>query len=228
MIGVISAMDEELLEVIKNLNTEKIVFNKFEFYKTEISGKDVVLGICGIGKVNAAMFTQTMIDHFGTEFIINIGVAGSMDEKVGIGDLVIGTDYIYHDFDCTLIGYKVGEIPRFNERFRTEEKYVNIAYEKAKKVLNEGKIFKGRIATGDVFVASKDSKNKIKADVNPLCCEMESAAIVHVCHANGVKYLALRSISDNANDEADVDFDTFVLESAKIVKSIIIDFIEAI
>lgn len=227
MIGIISAMDEELLEVIKNLDTEKIIFNNFEFYRAEISGKEVVLGICGIGKVNAAMYTQAMIDAFGTNFIVNIGVAGSLDERIGIGDLVIGTDYIYHDFDCTTIGYKMGQIPRFNEELKSDEKYVDLAYEKAKKVLNESKIFRGRIATGDMFVASKESKEKIKREVNPLCCEMESTAIVHVCHNNGVKYLALRSISDNANDDANVDFDAFVIESAKIVKSIIVDLIEA-
>lgn len=228
MIGVISAMNEELLEIIKNLDTEKIIFNKFEFYKTEVFGKDVVLGICGIGKVNSAMYTQAMIDHFGTDIIVNIGVAGSLDEKVGIGDLVIGTDYIYHDFDCTTIGYKMGQIPRFEEELKAEDKYVDLAFENAKKVLNENKIFKGRIATGDMFVASKEAKEKIKRDVNPLCCEMESTSIVHVCHVNGVKYLALRSISDNANDDADVDFDTFLLESAKVTKSIILDFIEAL
>lgn len=228
MIGVISAMNEELLEIIKNLDTEKIVFNNFEFYKTEIFGKEVVLGICGIGKVNSAIYTQAMIDVFGTDIIVNIGVAGSLDKKVGIGDLVIGTDYIYHDFDCTTIGYKIGQIPRFAEELKSEERYVNLAFEKAKNVLDEGRIFKGKIATGDVFVAERTVKERIKKDTDALCCEMESTAIVHTCHVNRVKYLALRSISDNANDDAEVDFDSFLLESAKVVKSIILDFIEAL
>ena len=121
---------------------------------------------------------------------------------------------------------------RINRNQRMAEKLkkagFDISYEKAKKVLPENRIFRGIIATGDIFVAKKEIKNKIKQNFNSLCCEMESCSIIHTCHLNGVKYLALRSISDNANEKADCDFETFVLESAKIVKSIILDIIEEI
>lgn len=229
MIGIISALDEELMEIIDKIETKKVRRGCFTFYLANISNKEVVLGICGVGKVNSAIYTQSMIDNFSPEIIINIGVAGSTDNDVKIGDLVIGTEYFYHDFDCTEAGYVMGQIPELKDvKFVADKKLVDISYEKAKKVLPEDRIFRGIIATGDIFVAKKEIKNKIKQNFNSLCCEMESCSIIHTCHLNGVKYLALRSISDNANEKADCDFETFVLESAKIVKSIILDIIEEI
>lgn len=229
MIGIISALSEELFEIIENLDTEKIVIRNLVFYKANVYKKDVVFGICGVGKVNAAMYTKAMIDHFDTDIIINIGVAGSTDEKVKIKDLVIGTKYFYHDFDCTQAGYELGEMPKLKAvNFVSDERLVNLAYESAKKVMNEKNIFKGIIATGDIFVANKELKDFIKEKFNSLCCEMETCAIVHVCHLNGVKYLSLRSISDNANESADCDFDEFVKDASKVVKSIILDIIKEI
>jgi len=152
-----------------------------------------------------------------------------IDDKVKIGDLVIGTEYFYHDFDCTEAGYVMGQIPALRDvKFIADKKLVDISYENALKVLPENRIFKGIIATGDIFVAKKEIKDRIKENFDSLCCEMESCSIVHTCHLNNVGYLALRSISDNANEEADCDFETFVLESAKVVKSIILDIIEEI
>lgn len=228
MIGIISALNEELMEIIDKIETKKVV-KGFTFYLANIYDKDVVLGICGVGKVNSAIYTQSMIDNFSPDTIINIGVAGSTDDAVKIGDLVIGTEYFYHDFDCTEAGYTMGQIPALRDvKFIADKRLVDLSYEKAKKVLSEDKIFKGIIATGDVFVAKKEIKDRIKKGFNSLCCEMESCSIVHTCHLNDVKYLALRSISDNANEEADCDFETFVAESSKVVKSIILDIIKEI
>lgn len=229
MIGIISAINEELMEIIKQIDTKKIVKNNFEFFLANIHGKEIVLGICGVGKVNASMFTQCMIDNFNPHTIINIGVAGSTDDSVKIGDLVIGTKYFYHDFDCTEAGYVIGEIPALrNVQFIAKDKLVDLAYEKSLKVLDKNKIFKGIIATGDIFVAKKSIKDNIKKNFNSLCCEMESCAIVHTCHLNNVDYLALRSISDNANEDADCDFESFVEKSAKIVKNVILDIVKDI
>ncbi|KXB48626.1 MTA/SAH nucleosidase [Tissierellia bacterium KA00581] len=230
MIGIISALNAELMEIVENLETEKVIYKNLIFYKAKIYNKDVVLGICGVGKVNAAMYTQAMIDYFNPKVIINIGVAGSTCKDVKIGNLVIGTQYFYHDFDCTQAGsYTLGEMPGLKDvKFISDENLVNIAYEKAKKVLKEDEIFKGIIATGDVFVAKKETKDFIKEKFNSFCCEMESCAIVHVCHLNNVKYLALRSISDNANEDADCDFETFLIKASKVVKSIILDIIKEI
>ena len=229
MIGIISALDEELMEIIDKIETKKVTKGYFTFYLANISNKEVVLGICGVGKVNSAIYTQSMIDNFSPSVIINIGVAGSTDDRVKIGDLVIGTEYFYHDFDCTEAGYVMGQIPALRDvKFISDKKLVDISYKKALKVLPENRIFKGIIATGDIFVAKKEIKDRIKENFDSLCCEMESCSIVHTCHLNNVGYLALRSISDNANEEADCDFETFVLESSKVVKSIILDIIEEI
>ena len=153
MIGIISALNAELMEIVENLETEKVIYKNLIFYKAKIYNKDVVLGICGVGKVNAAMYTQAMIDYFNPKVIINIGVAGSTCKDVKIGNLVIGTQYFYHDFDCTQAGsYTLGEMPGLKDvKFISDENLVNIAYEKAKKVLKEDEIFKGIIATGDVL-----------------------------------------------------------------------------
>ena len=189
--------------------------------------------IMGVANKSKNYFSKYLVGgiagYFITQVIINIGVAGSTDDRVKIGDLVIGTEYFYHDFDCTEAGYVMGQIPALRDvKFIADKKLVDISYEKALKVLPENRIFKGIIATGDIFVAKKEIKDRIKENFDSLCCEMESCSIVHTCHLNNVGYLALRSISDNANEEADCDFESFVLESAKVVKSIILDIIEEI
>ena len=130
MIGIISALDEELMEIIDKIETKKITKGYFTFYLANIYNKEVVLGICGVGKVNSAIYTQSMIDNFSPSVIINIGVAGSTDDKVKIGDLVIGTEYFYHDFDCTEAGYVMGQIPALRDvKFIADKKLVDISYE---------------------------------------------------------------------------------------------------
>ena len=117
MLGIIGAMDEEvarLKEMIDGLEiTDKCGMN---FYKGTISGTDVVVVKCGVGKVNAAMCTQSMIDLFGVDAIINTGIAGSLDADIDIGDIVFAVDTVEHDMDVAALGYAPGIIPDGDQR----------------------------------------------------------------------------------------------------------------
>ncbi|MCL2564309.1 MAG: 5'-methylthioadenosine/adenosylhomocysteine nucleosidase [Defluviitaleaceae bacterium] len=212
--GIIGALDEEITHLkskMEILETEK--FAGCEFFSGQLHGKDTVLVKCGIGKVNAAVCTQALIDGYGVDCVINTGAAGSMDEKVGIGDVVISTDLVQHDYDTSTFGDEIGAIPRLGMKFfEADEALVTAAHLSSDKGL---KLHKGRIATGDQFIADRDRKDRIKSLFSPLCVEMEGAAIAHACYLNQVPFVVIRSISDNSDGDADISFEKFVHMAAK-------------
>ena len=114
MIGIIGAMDEEVA-MLKEKLTEVQVETKaaMDFYKGKLEGKDVVVVRSGIGKVNAAICTQILIDQYNVRRIINTGIAGSLRSSIDIGDIVLSRDAMQHDMDATGFGYKVGQIRRW-------------------------------------------------------------------------------------------------------------------
>lgn len=223
MIGIIGAMDLEVEKLIEAMtDKEKIEYASRVFYKGKLSGTDVVLARCGVGKVNAALTVQMMVDKFGIEKIINTGVAGSLNEKIDIGDIVLATEAVYHDMEAVAFGYEPGQVPQMDVfEFPTEEKLVALAEESCKKVNPDVKVFKGRIASGDQFIAAKETKNRIKDMFSPMCVEMEGCAMAHAAYVNGIGCLIIRAISDKADDSAEMDYPTFesqaAVHSAKMV-----------
>jgi len=208
--GIIGAMDEEVLNLKAKMETlETKIIAGCEFIKGRLHGRDTVLVKCGIGKVNAAVCTQALIGNFSVDYIINTGVAGSMDDAVGVCDVVISTDLVQHDFDTSAFGDDaVGTIPRLGVRFfKADSSLINAAYNSNSSGL---KLHVGRIATGDQFIADKAHKEKIKSLFTPLCVEMEGAAIAHACHLNNVPFVVVRSISDNSDGEAEMAFEKFI------------------
>lgn len=212
--GIIGALDEEITHLKSNMEISEIKeLASCEFFKGRLHNKDTVLVKCGIGKVNAAVCTQALIDLFRVGCVINTGAAGSMDEKVGIGDVVISTDLVQHDYDTSSFGGEIGAIPRLGMKFfEADEKLINAAYSSSDKGL---KLHKGRIATGDQFIADKERKDRIKSLFAPLCVEMEGAAIAHACYLNRIPFVVIRSISDNSDGDADISFEKFVHIAAK-------------
>ncbi|WP_070000678.1 5'-methylthioadenosine/adenosylhomocysteine nucleosidase [Cellulosilyticum sp. I15G10I2] len=217
MIGIIGAMDEEVISlkrkmVIKDIKTVA----SMEFCTGAINDKEIVVVRCGIGKVNAAVCTQVLIDQFHTQCIINTGVAGGLHPEINIGDIVISSDTVEHDMDASAVGNPKGEIPRMNKTyFEADERLVQIAQDAAEKIDGDHKVLVGRIASGDQFISSIKVKEAIYSMFTAYCAEMEGAAIAHTCYLNQVPFVIIRAISDKADHSADTNFEEFVNIAAR-------------
>lgn len=216
IIGIIGAMDLEVEMLIEAMEEKKVVeYARRTFYIGKLEGANVVLARCGIGKVNAATCVQMMVDKFGITDIINTGVAGSLNEKIDIGDIVLATNALYHDMEAIAFGYERGQVPQMDVfEFPTSPELIKIAEDACKKVNADVKVFKGRIASGDQFIAGKEIKNNIKTWFDPMCVEMEGAAMAHAAYLNGINCLIIRAISDKADDSAEMDYPTFEKKAA--------------
>ncbi|MGL4345253.1 MAG: 5'-methylthioadenosine/adenosylhomocysteine nucleosidase [Cellulosilyticaceae bacterium] len=229
-IGIIGAMEEEVIALRRKMqvqNTHQIA--TMEFYEGVMGQVKVILVRCGIGKVNAAICTQILIDRFDTNYIINTGVAGGLHPDVNIGDIVISSDTVQHDMDTTAFGDAKGVIPRMDcSFFAADEMLVKAAQTAAEALKGEQNIFVGRIASGDQFVSSMKVKEDIYSTFTAYCAEMEGAAIAHACYLNHVPFVVIRAISDKADHSAEVNFDEFVNLAARNASRMIEGIIEAI
>ncbi len=210
-IGIIGAMEEEVLALREKLKvTEVRSIASLEFYVGFLDGKEVVLVRAGIGKVNAAICTQLMIDCFNVDAIVNTGVAGALSEDLSIGDIVISVDSLQHDVDATGFGYAPGVIPRMTESiFKADKQLIHIA-QKASEVLNiKTNVYTERIVSGDQFISNPVIKTRLREEFGGFCVEMEGAAIAHTCVLNKVPYVIIRAISDTADDSAEMNFAEF-------------------
>ncbi|MDR3258753.1 MAG: 5'-methylthioadenosine/adenosylhomocysteine nucleosidase [Fusobacteriaceae bacterium] len=228
MLGIIGAMREEIEELkLDIIDLEIKSIGSLIFYFGKLFNKNVVLSQCGIGKVNAGIVSTLMISLFDTNTIIFTGVAGAIDKRLNIGDIVIGTYLIEHDFDVTSFGGKPGEIPRMDTwKFPSDKNLVELSYEIAKKTFDDINIFKGIILSGDEFVSSPDKIKWLKDTFDGMCTEMEGAAVAHVCHVLKTPCLIIRSISDKADGNAHVDFKEFLNMSSKKSKILVSKIIE--
>lgn len=199
MIGIICALKIEV-DGLKALmeNAETTQKAGLEFISGTISDKEVVLLECGVGKVNAAVGTQIMIDLYSPDVIVNLGIAGSLTKRLTVGDIVISSDCVEHDINCTELGEPRGQITF------TDEKRIDIPADKATCEKMEeccknlgAHVMVGRIATGDIFVTYRLKRETIAFEFDALCCEMEGGAVGHVCYMNKVPFVIVRSISDD-------------------------------
>jgi len=211
MIGIIGAMQVEIEGLVKKVKGRKeFRVGELLFVKGTIADKGVVICRCGIGKVNSAMAASVMICFFkDVSLVINLGVAGGLDEALKQGDFVVGSNSIQHDFDLTVEGLKMGQLSGRNERaFLSCEAAVS----RMAAVLDTlGYSYKlGTIVSGDQFIACNKRTAWLSSEFSALACDMESAAIAHVCSVLQVPFLAVRAISDGASDGAFMDFSQFV------------------
>lgn len=209
-IGLIGAMEVEI--ALLKEKTEHLVVRHCagtEFYSGTLCGKQVVLARCGVGKVNAALCAQILVSVFGVTHLINTGVAGSLNAELDIGDLLISRDAVYHDFDCTAVGYPAGKVPGMDTiAFPADEGMIGAALAAAQSV-HPGHAVIGRVASGDQFVSGKAMKERIIRLTDGMCAEMEGAAIAQTAYRNGVPFVIVRAISDKADDSAELDYPTF-------------------
>lgn len=228
-IGIIGAMSEEII-LIKNkidiISSKEII--GLEFHMGKMHGNSVVLVSSGIGKVNAAICTQTLIDMYGVDYIINVGVAGALSPELNIGDIVISSDVVHHDMDCVGFGYEPGIIPRLKTSFfAADAELLSMAQEACEAVAGQ-KTFVARIASGDQFVSDSLVKSRIWSTFKAYCVEMEGAAIAQTAWLNKIPFVIIRAISDKANEEATVSFDKFVEIAARNSSDVVEEIIKAI
>ena len=131
MIGIIGAMEDEVAQLKNNMEIEETTeVASLSFCRGKLSGKEVVVVRSGIGKVNAAICTQILVDQFHVDVIINTGIAGSLDAEIDIGDIVISTDAVEHDMDASIFGDPIGQIPQMDTfSFLADESLVKLAKE---------------------------------------------------------------------------------------------------
>jgi len=220
-------MDREIKLLCNRMSdVSKISKLHLDFYLGKIKGKRAVVVKSGVGKVNAAVCTQLLIDHFSPKYIICTGVAGGLLDSLKTGDVVVSKDLIQYDVDASPFGHEIGEIPNMGVKiFNADEELVEKAFYIGKKILKENKIIKGRVLTGDKFVNSEEMVKYLRNYFEGACVEMEGGAIAHVCFLNKMPFVVIRSISDKADGKALTDYKNFVelasKTSAEIVEGII-------
>jgi adenosylhomocysteine nucleosidase len=220
-------MDEEVAQIVGEMQVEELYERAcMKFYKGKLEQRDVVIVRSGIGKVNAAVCTQILCDHFGVDGVVNTGIAGSLKNEINIGDVVLSTDVLHHDMDATGFGYPLGQIPRMDTlAFQADERLTALAEKACKKVAPEIGVHLGRVVSGDQFISDQDVKDRILKNFDGYCTEMEGAAIAQTAYLNGVPFLILRAISDKADNSATMDYPAFeamaIANSVKILKEMV-------
>lgn len=229
-IGIIGAMELEVEELKSKMSVSNIVKKaNMDFYEGTLNGAPVVIVRSGIGKVNAALCVQILVDVFGITHVINTGVAGSLNAKLDIGDILISKDAIHHDMDVTIFGYQLGEVPQMGCReFPADEQMVALAKASCEKVNPDIHAIIGRVVSGDQFISSKEVKDKLITTFEGDCAEMEGASIAHGAYLNNVPFVIIRAISDKADDSAEMDYPTFERAAAKHSALLVEDLVAAI
>ena len=215
-IGIIGAMSVEVEALKSRLEGASVTtVSGIEFYSGVLCGREVVVAKCGIGKVFAAICAQTMILHFGVTHLINTGVGGALSQNLTTRDVAIADGVVQHDMDTSPIGDPVGLISGINKVVLPTSYLMRKAAVTAAAELGV-KYECGIVASGDQFIASLDKKQFIEKQFSAICCEMEGAAIGHVCYVNGVECLIIRCISDSASGEATMEYPEMVKLAAVI------------
>lgn len=215
MIGIIGAMAVEVENIIKEMpEARRESVSGITYYLGKIDGADCVVAQCGVGKVAAAVCAQTMILQYKPDVLINVGVAGGIGTNIHIGDIVISSGLVQHDMDTSALGDPKGLISGLNiVTIPACEDIVGKVAKTAKEIYENG-VHVGVIATGDQFICDAERLGRLAQEFGAFACEMEGGSIAQVCYMNQVDFVVIRAISDNANEEASVDFGTFATESA--------------
>ena len=233
MIGIIGAMEVEVA-LLKEQMKQVEVFEKasMKFYKGILRGHEAVVVRSGIGKVNAAICTQILVDDFAPDYIVNTGIAGSLKNEINIGDVVLSTDALQHDMDARGFGYDVGVIPQMEcSVFEADDELRSVAKECCKRVNPDISVFEGRVVSGDQFISDQEKKDWLSGQFSGYCTEMEGAAIAQAAYLNHVPFLIIRAISDKADHSATMDYADFekmaVRNSVNLIEAICEEYVKA-
>ncbi len=226
MIGIIGAMGVEinaLAEMLEHSKSETI--SGIEYKSGTIHGKKVVLAVCGIGKVFAAVCAQTMILNYSPDVIINTGVAGTLTDALSIGDIAVSDNVVQHDMDTTPLGDPAGLLSGINIIKIPADSKTRLLLEEC--IRQQGINYRvGTICSGDQFLASQSVKDKIVKTFGGIAGEMEGGAIGHVCYINNVKFCVLRAISDRADGSGAENYLEFLEQAAQNAVNVIDSFLK--
>lgn len=218
-IGIIFAMQEELIELKKylHISKEKKIYDLI-FYEATLNNQNIILTESGIGKTNAARTTQILIDYYKPEAIFNIGVAGGIAKNLKVGDAIISTSLVQHDFDITAFNHPKGYIPNIGNNIPIDNNLLNAT----KTILDTNNISykEGVIASGDIFCTKESMATKINTQFNALCVEMEGASIAQTAYLSKTPCLVIRSISDCPDNNNKVTYEEFLETSSNKVAQI--------
>lgn len=217
-IGIICASEDELapfLPLIKDCKTtEKAML---QFHEGKIHGIEAVALFSGVCKVNAAIAAQLLIDVFGTDIIINSGTAGGIDPKLEIYDTVISSEICYHDVTSDILT----EFHPWMKSvfFEADSKLIGLSKSAVSKIQMCGKVYLGRMATGESFI-DKDGRQKIIDELAPLTVDMETASIAHVCYVNSIPFISIRCVTDTIRNIGSENFEKNCAKASMIAKDI--------
>jgi adenosylhomocysteine nucleosidase len=241
--GILGAFGDETTYLLTQVQQKKeTIIQQVHFTEGILQGKQVVIALTGMGKVNAAMTTTLMLEHFQPGAIIFTGIAGGVNPSLLPGDLVIGTRVAYHDYGAIVPDSMVRKPTRNPFTLKENPVYftcdsslvararqvsTTISLEKIHRANGEQapRIITGTIVTGDVFVSSNKAAQNLAQQLQADATEMEGAAVAQVCWQQKIPFIVIRSMSDNANNNAHADAVTFypiaARNSARFVMAIL-------
>ena len=227
-IGLIGAMDVEVEDLIATMDVENAAeYAGQKYYEGKIGKTNVVVVQCGIGKVRAGMAVQVLCSCFNVTHIINTGIAGSLNNDINIGDIVVSKDAVFHDVDAVNFGYQLGEIPGVGTLFfNADQQLHDLALKAIRECAPEIGAFSGRIATGDVFVSDRAKKEWIRDTFHADCTEMEGCAIAECAYLNQVPFVIIRAISDKADESVSETYEVFESKAARHCAAVVRFMIE--
>ncbi len=227
-IAVICAMDKEITYIKEHFGA-KLVDEKNSIYNAVYEGHEIIATVCGIGKVNSALSTQRIIDRYSPDYVINVGIAGGLDRQLSVLDMVVARDTMYHDFyplslleEDKNIGASV---------FSCNKTLVALAEKVCKSLVEEGKVrhfVTGRIVSGDCFVEDDEKSRSLHDDLHGSCVEMEGASISQTCIVNGIPFIVIRSISDFADNNAGMSYDSFSTKASEQAGQVVAEIIKGL
>ncbi len=224
-IGIIGAMAIETEGLIREMtDTKSTVVSGVTFTEGVLCGRDVVVATSGVGKVFAAICAEAMILRFGVTALLNTGVAGGLSPMLEVGDVVLADEVVQHDMNTTALGDPQGLLSGLNiVKIPADKKLLKALCSATAALDYNGMV--GTVASGDLFVEKKKTKEGLVRDFDALACEMEGAAIGHVAFVNGVPFAVLRTISDGGDG---MEFSEFCPLAAKTAVAITKEFLKGL
>lgn len=227
-IGIIGAMESEVSALKETMQVNSVTTKAgMDFYEGVLEQTPVVVVQSGIGKVNAAMCVQILADLFDITHVMNTGVAGSLNAKLNIGDILVSEKAIQHDMDVTIFGYAPGQVPGTKSRdFIADPAMADAALTACGQVNPDVTTIKGCVVSGDQFISSAEVKDRLIREFHGDCAEMEGASIAQAATLNGLPFVVIRAISDKADGSAEMDYPTFEKQAAEHCAKMVVEFVK--
>ena len=194
-----------------------------KFFDGMLEQTSVVVVQCGVGKVNAAMCVQILHDLFEITHVINTGVAGGLNDKLDIGDILISNAALQHDMNVEPLGYAPGQVPGLDTlSFPADDKMKQRAIASCERVNQDIQVMEGLVVSGDQFIAEQAVRKHLIDTFH----EMEGAAIAQAAYLNNLPFVIIRAISDKADHSAQMDYPTFEKQAAYHCAKLVAEFVK--